>query len=112
VQSKVDKVDYRLELEVPNQQAFNFTETTTGLKVSIQPRINGDGTVTMSVSYGFAGKTCRTLVRLKQRGCYVFCSGPHGSCSWQGDLAFRQSMVNPPMLDPVLIISPSVQDRN
>ena len=55
------------------------------------------------VSYECAGKLWVTPVRLKQKQFYVFCNGPHGSCKLIGDTA-----THPTMLDPVLIISTSV----
>ena len=104
VESKIDKLDYHLDLDVPNTEEFNFTESTTGLKVGIQPRVNGDGTVTLYVAYGLDKKTIHTVVRLKQKQYYVFCSGSHGSCNVIAD-----SPNHPAMLDPVLVISPSLK---
>jgi hypothetical protein len=107
VESKVDKTDYRLGLEVPNGETFNFTESATGLRVGVQPRINGDGTFTLFVSYGFAGKTYKEAVRVRQNGLFVFCHGPHGSCSWLADEAERRS--HSVMIDPVLTVSPAAK---
>lgn len=101
VESKIDKIDYRLELEVQNQVKFDFSEETTGVSVGIKPRINGDGTITFSLSYGFNRETYGSIVRMHRKEFYVFCSGPHGSCMHTG-----KTPAHPPMIDPVLTISP------
>ena len=107
VESQIDKTDYRLKLEVPNEQQFSFSENATGLDVTVLPRINGDGTITMFVTANLKGsEKVQTVVRLKQKTFYVFSHGPRGKYSSQGALS-----KHPSLLDPVLTISPSIKDK-
>jgi hypothetical protein len=106
VQSVIDKTDYRLELQVPDNQSLTFSEDTTGLHATVRPRINGDGTITLSFDCGFGNEKVHTIVRVKNNEHYVFCHGPHGSYNRIGDLA-----KHPQLIDPVVTISPSIMNR-
>jgi hypothetical protein len=103
VVSKIDKVDYRLNLSVRNNETFSFTESSTGVRVALMPRLNGDGTVTLYSTLSCGSFKYEGTVRMKQgQFATVLTEGPLGKCSVSDTLSL------PDYPTPSLIVSPTL----
>ena len=65
VNSPLDKLHYEGSITLSNNATHTFTETETGLKLSLTPRINDDGSITISFSYRSGGTVCDGATNVK-----------------------------------------------
>jgi type II secretory pathway component GspD/PulD (secretin) len=65
VKSPLDKISYEGSITLSSSMTHTFTENETGLKLSLTPRVNEDGSITVRVSYNYGGAVIDSVRRVK-----------------------------------------------
>ena len=74
VSSPIDKLEYSGSILVPNNESHSFSETGTGLQMTLKPRINDDDTITIFVTCVLRGKSSQVVIRIS-RGESIYLKG-------------------------------------